>query len=231
MDKEPLEEQNDDLPYSIQVDPSCMMTVFRSLVLFDELYLHMQAMNLAVIDTFLLDVEQAVLREYIDKERIPVDSCIFASALSQMWIFAVYELLRTWRQRVRELIDVATTKEIPKETPSPHDALNVNKQIRKKAIQRALKHPDYAAILHKHFDAVEPVFRASERIRVTLAKHEVSKSKGLFPHAPGYARINMLCGAMDFEVIHKDGSFEYINRRDLAEAIREIDIDSLPKPK
>jgi len=206
-----------------------MMTVFRAFVLFDQLYLHMQAMNIAVVDSFLLDLERDLLREYIDKERTPVDSAIFVSALSQMWIFAVYELLRTWRQRVRELIEIAKTKKPPTDTPSPDDALNVNKQIRKKAVQRALSTPEYADILQKHFDAMERVFRACEAIRITLAKHEVPKSKTLLPHAPGYARINMLCGAMDFEVIYKDGGCEFINRRDIAEAIRVIDIDSLPK--
>jgi hypothetical protein len=28
---------------------------------------------------------------------------MFVSAQSQMWIFALYELLRTWRQRIRTL--------------------------------------------------------------------------------------------------------------------------------
>lgn len=76
---------------------------------------------------------------------------------------------------------------------------------------------------------MEPIFRFAKSDRITLAKHEVAKSKTLLPHSPGYARINMHCGAMDFEVIHKDGSFEYMNRRDIAEAIRAIDVNSLPK--
>ena len=29
---------------------------------------------------------------------------MFVSALSQMWVFAAYELLRTWRQRAREIM-------------------------------------------------------------------------------------------------------------------------------
>jgi len=216
-------------PYALHVDPTRMMTVFRALVLFDELYLHMQAMNINVVDGFLLDLEQDLLREYIHEERTPVPSAIFVSALSQMWIFAVYELLRTWRQRLRELLEIAKTRQAPADTPATHDALNLNKQIRQKAIQRALTTPDYADVLQKHYEVIEPVFRACEAVRITLAKHEVAKSKTLLPHAPGYARINMLCGAMDFEIIHKDESFEYINRRDIAEAIRSIDIDSLPK--
>jgi hypothetical protein len=221
--------ERDDEPYPLEVDPARIMTVFRSFVLFDELYLHMQAMNIAVVDGFLLDIERDLLREYIEIERTPSQSCLFVSALSQMWIFAVYELVRTWRQRVRELMDIAKTKKTPKDIQTPNAPLNFNKRIRDKAIQRALNTPGYADTLQKHFEAMEPVFRGCEAIRITLAKHEVPKTKGMAPPSPGYARINMYCGAMDFEVVYKDGSFEFINRRDIAEAIRRINITALPK--
>ncbi|MGB8167325.1 MAG: hypothetical protein WCF18_07515 [Chthoniobacteraceae bacterium] len=224
-DEEPTEE--DEL-YPFEVDPSRMMTVFRAFVLFDELFLHMQAMNVAIVDQYLLSLEQDLLREYIEMERTPTDSAIFVSALSQMWIFSTYELLRTWRQRIRELIQIADTKKRPKKVAQPHDELNLNKHMREHAIETALNTPGYADLLRKHDEVMLPIFRACEAIRIPLAKHETAKSHTVLPHSPGYARINMLCGAMDFEVIHSDHSFEFINRRDIAEAIRKIDIDALP---
>lgn len=229
-EEEPIEGEHEaDDPYPFEVDPARMMTVFRAFVLFDELYLHMQAMNVAIVDQHLLALESDLLREYIEIERTPTGSAIFVSALSQMWIFSTYELLRTWRQRVRELIQIADTKKRPKKITQPHDELNLNKRMREHAIEKALSTPGYADTLRKHDEFMLPIFRLCEAIRIPLAKHETAKSKTVLPHSPGYARINMLCGAMDFEVIHSDHSFEFINRRDIAEAIRRIDVDALPK--
>ncbi len=42
-------------------------------------------------------------REYIEIERTPAQQAMFVSAQSQLWIFALYELLGTWRQRIRKL--------------------------------------------------------------------------------------------------------------------------------
>src|SRR5689334_4980844 len=65
----------------------------------------MQAMNLAIVDSYIEDIELQVLREYIDQERTPIQIALFSSALAQMWVFALYELLRTWRQHMRFLIE------------------------------------------------------------------------------------------------------------------------------
>jgi hypothetical protein len=73
--------------------------------LFDELYLGMQAMNVGVMDLHIEEMEQSLWNLYMEMERTPVPEATLVSALSQMWVFALYELLRTWRQRVRELVD------------------------------------------------------------------------------------------------------------------------------
>ena len=54
-------------------------------------------------DVYLRDVETGVRNEYYKLERTPGQSMMFLSVISQMWIFSVYELLRTWRQAVREI--------------------------------------------------------------------------------------------------------------------------------
>ena len=69
----------------------------RTLPLCDEPYLGMQVMNLGVVDGFLENQEARLLAEYMETERTPLQIGVFVSALSQMWIFALYELLRTWR--------------------------------------------------------------------------------------------------------------------------------------
>ena len=68
----------------------------------DDLYMSMQIMNLAIVDEFIRDCETQLLHEYIEKERTPTESAMFVSAQSQLWIFGIYELLRTWRQRSKK---------------------------------------------------------------------------------------------------------------------------------
>src|SRR5882724_13462633 len=74
-----------------------------NLPLFEDLFLHMQGQNVMLVDFYLLDLERDLLQEYINTESTPFPAILFVSALNQMWIFALYELLRTWRQRIRDL--------------------------------------------------------------------------------------------------------------------------------
>ena len=88
-----------------EIDPSAINKALCSLTLLgDDLYLRMQAMNLGVVDPFIADLEARLLRKQIDEERTPLPDALFVPAQSQMWIFAAYELLRTWRQRVADMI-------------------------------------------------------------------------------------------------------------------------------
>jgi hypothetical protein len=73
------------------------------LPLFDDIYYSMQGQNVMLVDVYLRGVETDVRNEYYKLERTPVQSMIFLSAISQMRIFSVYELLRTWRQAVRDI--------------------------------------------------------------------------------------------------------------------------------
>ena len=62
----------------------------------DDLWLGMQARNLAVVDMGLIrNVETSVLVSTSVKEKTGL-SLTFLSAISQMWVFALYEFLRTW---------------------------------------------------------------------------------------------------------------------------------------
>src|SRR5690242_18750424 len=81
--------------------------VFQELPLFGHLYLNMQAMNIAMTDIDMREMEGALLYEYMETERTPTMSAMRVSAWSQMWVFAFYELLRTWRQRAKQVRDYA----------------------------------------------------------------------------------------------------------------------------
>jgi len=68
----------------------------------------------------------------------------------------------------------------------------------------------------------------TESIRINLAKHEVRGKANVIVRAPGYGRINGHCGALDFELDMGDNSYQLINRRDIAETLRHLDV---PKPQ
>ncbi len=50
---------------------------FLDLPLFDDLYLRMQAMNIAVSDQALRGWEAALMREYLEADRTPMESAMF----------------------------------------------------------------------------------------------------------------------------------------------------------
>ena len=76
----------------------------QGLTLFRDPYLSMQAFNIAIVDDFLNGLEKQVLRRLFDEDRTPIDDTMFLNAQSQMWIFAAYEVMRTWRQRAKDVI-------------------------------------------------------------------------------------------------------------------------------
>ena len=85
------------------IDKSGIFTSLSTLHLInDDMYLRSQAFNLNIVDNFLTDLEYRVLHDLHEMERTP-PSAHFISAQSQMWIFAAYELLRTWQQRAKEM--------------------------------------------------------------------------------------------------------------------------------
>ena len=65
----------------------------------DDLWLGMQGMNVGIVDSVVTEREYALLHEYNELERTPGESAMAVSALSQMWIYGLYEALRMWRDR------------------------------------------------------------------------------------------------------------------------------------
>ena len=95
--------------------------ISESFPLTDDIWLGMQLRNIPIVDfTIIREIEGDALSEYMKRDRTPVDILLVLSAQSQMWIFALYEFLRTWRQRARFLLDVA--KEIENLTTTEADA-------------------------------------------------------------------------------------------------------------
>jgi hypothetical protein len=70
----------------------------------DDLWLGMQAQNIAIVDRIVRHFEHAALEEFYRNDRFSIDDLYPLSAMSQVWVFALYEFLRTWLQRASKLI-------------------------------------------------------------------------------------------------------------------------------
>ena len=195
-------------------------------------FLGMQAFNIAIVDEWLTQLEEDLLHKSIDEERTLAPEAMFLSAQSQMWIFATYELLRTWRQRAKDILKWAKTHMLTnkleelKRNPIPK---NFSHEIRIRQIEIVLN--DQSRWIREINDDLWRTYMAFswlEAIRISLAKHEVRSQKNSIARVPGYGRINQWCGAVDYEIELGNQRVEVINRRDIADDLREIQTADIP---
>lgn len=213
-----------------------ILTWSDAIPLCDDVWLGMQARNIAMVDMSIIrHLESEALEAYTEAEKTPVHLLLPLSALSQMWVFSLYEFLRTWRQRAGELLDIASAhSQLPAADQGTFLAKAVTKAEKKEElISVAIRHyakqvaqvSDAAFVrrLETYKTAMEELFRSAEALRVTLAKHEVPKTKGLIAEAPGYGRMSYLDGSMSWQIVLKDSSLKIINRRSLSNEFLGID--------
>jgi len=190
------------------------------LPLFDDLFLSMQGQNVMLVDLYLRDLERDLLRELIEIERAPFPATLIVSALSQMWIFAVYELLRTWRQRVKDLKRDAQKPAMQQAGHSRLAGMYYQAQL-----AHLRKKPAYAKELDRAVNLMEPLFRSIEALRMNLAKHEVPKLHGVPAMAPGYGRIDGMTGSISWQVDLGDNLVDLVSRRSLADRLKTLVVD------
>ncbi len=218
-------EDHDDIPYASwdDLDFSVLTMGMKWLPFFeDDLYLGMQAMNVGIVDSVITEYEYALLREWFEIERTPTEMAMAVSAMSQMWIYGLYEVLRMWRDRRFEFNKLRQSGGIDLKVSSmpDDDPINLTITVRREQLLRFKDDDAYRARIEKTWERIEPVYRMIELFRMNLAKHCAPGKDGAVPRAPGYGRINRWCGAMDYELIDKDGYYMNLNRRDIADALR-----------
>lgn len=217
----------DEVPYESwdKLDFSIITMGMKKLPFFkDDLYLGMQAMNVGIVDSVITEQEYALLREWFEIERTPTEMAMAVSALSQMWIYGLYEVLRMWRDRRYKFEKLRQNGGIePKLDSMPDDEpLNLTVEVRKRQLLRYKDDAAYRAKIDEVWTRIEPVYRMTELFRMNLAKHCAPGKDGVVPRAPGYGRINRWCGALDYELIEKDGYYSILNRRNIADALRDV---------
>jgi hypothetical protein len=206
--------------------------VLRELPLCDEVFLGMQALNLDIVDGYLEELEADLLREYIEIERTP-PAVLFVSALSQMWIFGLYEFFRTWKQRAREILrwadELSAASITEREAAVAAKRLDIETRsaeaegadVRWQAFEKAAQ-ADFAEQLRAAVDKSERMFHTVEAVRMNLAKHEVPGQYGVFAMAPGYGRIDMETGSMSWQVEVGNNEVFIASRREIADMCRDL---------
>jgi len=211
------------------------MALFRALtnlyILGEDMFLRIQASNLQLVDQFITDLEYQTLRELIADERTP-PTAHFLSAQSQMWIFAAYELLRTWQDRCKKITMWADNGGLQQKL----DALRakadgvshfgLENQIQQ--LEAVVSDPSLVARIRTELLHLHIPFTRLEFIRVAIAKHEVSGKAKAAALMPGYGRINMYCGSLDYQMDSGRVILGTINRRDIADELRSIDCSAEP---
>lgn len=226
-------EPDDEMPEErIEPDWHELPESLRKLVMFSgDPFLSMQATNLGMIDFWLIDVEAGVRDRLHAEERTPVDDAMFLNALSQMWIFAAYELLRTWRQRVKDTLKLVQNSGLQQKIDALEKDLgyqHYNRQMRADQLRDVLNDPDLAAKLEPALRHAHILFGRLEALRVSMAKHEVAGKPKLIAHAPGYARIDDETGSLRYEISVGRDILDVVSRRDIADEIRAIDHEGEP---
>lgn len=205
---------------------------FNSLSLLgDDPYLRMQAFNLSLVDQFIMHLEQQLQRKRFDEELMPFPETGFLSAQTQMWIFAAYEILRTWRERAKDVIKLEKNGGLKLKA----DALDKNlsylhpgRKSRVEQLRRVIIDPKLVDGIAADLRRTHILFSQLEHVRVALAKHEVSGRKNSVAFAPGYARFHRWNGSLEYEISNDGTIMGTINRRDIADSLRKLSDASDP---
>ena len=235
-DEEPdVEIETDDGPEYRPTEEIDMWQLPQSLgrlAMFDgDPYLNMQATNLGMIDRWLIDMETSVQRELISEERTPT-STMFLSALTQMWLFAMYELMRTWRQRAKEVLKLVENSGVELKIKALEEELgyqHLGRELRAMQLREVQENPELAVKVERDLRRTHIIFAQLEFLRIALAKHEVRGRPNMIAIGPGYARIDNWTGSLTYELSNGRDIMGYISRREISDAIRAIDHDGEPQ--
>jgi hypothetical protein len=185
----------------------------------------MQAMNVGFVDAHVTQMEYYLLQEYIEIDRTPIESCMTVGALSQMWVYGTYEVLRMWRERKYHFEkwfgNGGIKQKIDSLEQSEDDIPNLTQDIRKRQLVRFQEDTSYRENIDYVWSVLEPAYKAIELYRMNLAKHSAPGKGNVIPRAPGYGRINTFCGSMNYELTIRTGEYTVLCRRDIADCLRD----------
>lgn len=225
--KDEIEDHDDDLPPyrdRASIAPYEMVDALGSLRLMDNPYLSMQIHNLAIVDQFIMGLEEEVLQKLWAEERTTPET-MFLSAQAQMWIFAAYELMRTWRETAKDVLKLHKNGGLQLKIDAlkkPQGFVHVGREIRADQLQRVMEDKTSVVAVEEDLRLTHVPFHNLEFIRIALAKHQVPGKAKQIAYAPGYGRINQWCGSLDYQLEQGRVILGQISRRDIADQLRGI---------
>lgn len=232
MDDDSIDDEDHDLPRYrsvAEIGPAELVEALKSLAGFSKnMFLVMQAHQLGMVDNLLNALEDEIMRQQAHNDDAPRDKMSLLGALSPMWIYAAYELQRTWRQRCEEVIKLADNGGLEFKADHLERDLgyrHYNRELRAEQLRDAQQRPELVAQMRVDLRRTEIGYTTLEFIRVALAKHEVSKKGSKKPpiaFAPGLAWRSRYCGSMEYEMSNGGAIIGTVTRRDIAETIRSI---------
>ena len=191
----------------------------------DDVYLRMQATNVGMVDVFLMGIETQLRSTLGDDDGPDMELGFLLSAMSQMWIFAVYELLRTWRQRATTTLELLNANKLSQriaELSTDEAFEHVGRKLLAAQLQKVLDDPERAGEIKEHLRRSGMLYVRLDALRVTLAKHEDKGDRGSVAYAPGYGRFNLWCGAIEYTIGRGKDVYGTVNRRDIADGLRSL---------
>ena len=208
-----------------EIPPHGLHEALTSLTFFDDTSLRTQAFNLGVVDEFITGLEISMLRDQFAEKPTDMAAGVFLLAQSQMWIFAAYELMRTWRQRASEIVKWSATGGLPlkmKELQKDLGFRHYDRERRAEQLREAMADPALVQRARDDLRSTQMAFGQLEALRVSLAKHEVRGRKNSIAFAPTYGRYNRWCGSLDFEISNDQVIIANLSRRDIADLLRAL---------
>ncbi|UXA57870.1 hypothetical protein M0D47_03085 [Xanthomonas prunicola] len=195
----------------------------------DDLAMRSQAFNLAMVDKFIMGLEMNYLRSRFTEE-LPREpgSAVFLSAQTEMWIFAAYELMRSWRERAKLAIRLAENGGLGAKIS--HLLAKPDWDYGGRMVARQLSRVrDEPEILPRVRDDVRRShipFHLLEWVRVQLAKYQEPGNEKSFVRT--HPMMDRETGSLNYELTRGQVILEVLSRRQLADLMRGLNEQEVP---
>jgi len=167
-----------------------MFTWRSGIPLCDDLWLGMQAQNIAIVDRIVRHFEHEALEGFYKNDSFSIDDLYSLSAMTQVWVFALYEFLRTWLQRTSKLIgygERSAALKTDEERAAYLKTIEVEAQEKAKHVKLApvfyyehvaqVGDEKFIKSVRDYRESIKELLRDVEAIRMPLAKHELAGTK------------------------------------------------------
>jgi hypothetical protein len=201
-----------------------LVTGLSSLVLLrDDLAMSSQAFNLAAVDKFLMALEMDFLRSRYDEDRPRnPEQSVFLSAQTEMWLFAAYELLRSWRERAKFILKLNDNGGLGLkiEHLQGKPAWDHGSQMVCRQLARVRDDPGLVVRLREDLLRSHIPFHLLEWVRVQLAKYQEPGNNKAFVRS--HPMMDRWTGSLTYELTQGPVIAHTLSRRNLADMLRAI---------